>query len=307
MRVTCRYVPNGIRSVKSLSFLLCVMIVLGGCAPRVQGENAGDAAVELDRLHRKVLENSFAFDGSASLRKEKFYADNIAMVTGLVQKNRDLYMNIATAPEANGAMEDYDLFTSGRNLYMRFADEVEWKPVANRTPFVDEEIDHWNPLAHFDRMKRLAHRIYYDRKGPGDLSTLVVELDSRLLEQDFLDNVRNRLASKDQRGGTSRLERLSTGNAGDDGVARELQSLKEEASKGLQQIENTLNIDGKYILSYNNKTGLPTRLVYRQQINYTDQGEPNYETSELDMVLRDFGTDEEIPDRIGIKGSGRKE
>lgn len=284
---------------RGISILL--LLLLAACTPRVEGGDRDEAAFMLDQLHQKVLQTSFAFDGSVSMRKEKSYGGQIAVVTGLVQKNRDLYMNISTSPEGNGAMEDYDLFTSGRDLYMRFADEVEWKPVASRTEFINEEIDHWNPLAHFDRMKRLANRIYFDRKGPGDLSTLVVELDSRLLKQNFVENVKHRFAAKEKGDEEARLEQLSTGNAGDDGVLRELMDLRKEISQGLDDLERTLSIDGKYIISYNQKTGYPTRLVYLQQVNYTEGGEPNYENSQLEMVLRDFGTDEDIPDRIGLK------
>lgn len=290
-------IPRWSALIFILSFLL-----LSACTPRVQGDAEG-ASAALDHLHRRLLEESFAFDGSVSMRKEKSYGDHIAVVTGLVQKNRDLYMNVSTSPEGNGAMEDYDIFTSGRDLYMRFADEVEWQPVQHRSDFINEEIDHWNPLAHFERMRRLAQRIYFDRKASGDLSTLVVELDARLLKQNFIENVKNRLAAKRNGDPGTKFERLSTGNAGDDGVVKELEALQKEIRQGVDDLERTLAIDGQYFLSYNNKTGLPTKLVYRQQINYTEGGEPNYENSKLELVLRDFGTNEDIPDRLGLKAN----
>lgn len=286
--------------VPLLFSILLPSLLVSGCYGR---EDTATQNVQqtLRRLTDAVEKNSFAFDGSTSLRGQNYYANGLVVFNGHVERDRDVYLRLITGERENGVMEEMDMFSSKDGMYMRFADEVEWKAINQPAALMNDEMNHWNPLAHFKRLNSLGKEIQLDRsKGSGRLHTIRVKLDSEKLKQEFLHNVKGRVNNDQFSSDHGNLSNLSAGIAGEDGVVTHLSELKDEMRKGLDELENSIEIEGEYVISYDREEGIPTNLVYRQEVRFSDGGVNQNETSELEMVLRDFGEDHSLTDRLGM-------
>jgi hypothetical protein len=290
---------KGSKSVYLLVFAL--ILIIGACSGR---SNSLDRSAEgyhvLNQLHDTLSTQSFTFDGSTSLNGEDFNANNIATFTGHMAKNRDLYLNLTTAKEENGIMEDMDYFAKENKIYMRFADEVDWQPVLARSPLIEDEVNHWNPVAHFERMSNMAQSIRH-LGGGKKIESIRVVLQPDQLKNEFLQNIRDRLKNPDLNQNGVSFQSLSTGVAGEKGVIDELSAVQETIQKDFDEMADTLSMSGEYIINYDARYKFPTSLTYIQKAEYTEGGERQTETSKLRMTFRDFGKEVTVPGTSGLE------
>ncbi len=265
------------------------MTILGAC-------NNGEGSKSSSEDSRRVLEDmgnelqqqSFRFDGSSSLRGDNFSHENIVNFTGIVGKDRNTYLNLKTAQEENGVVEDMDLYAKGDQIYIRFADQVDWEPISEPSPLVEMEINHWNPIAHLQRMQTMSEHVEYIG-GKNNIESIRVVLDSEALKNDFLNNIRARMMEKDSPGKKDMLRSLSTGQAGEQGVLEEIEGLYDALKQDFAELERSIGIRGEYTIHYDKVRKLPTRITYTQTTDYSQDGRNETEISATDITLTRYG------------------
>lgn len=247
----------------------------------------------LQQLKQALSNESYRFDGSASLRGDNFNHENIMSFTGVVNKNKDTYLRLLTAKQENGAMEDMDLYARGDQLYTRFADEVDWQPVSERSPLVEMEINHWHPVAHVERMQHMSKHIE-SVKSRGNIETIRVVLDNEALKNEFLDNIRARIVESDTAGRKELFRSLSTGQSGEHGILEEFEGLTNAMKQDFAELEQTLDIRGEYTIHYDKSSKRPTKIIYLQTTDFGKDGRTESEISETEITLTRYG-EERVP------------
>lgn len=273
----------------------CIVLILFlvACNNSGSGINHEESGQVLQQLSNTVEQQSFRFDGSSSLRGDHFNHENIINFSGVVGKDRNTYLRLLTGKEENGLMEDMDLYAKGDKLFMRFADQVDWEQVSERTPLVEMEMNHWNPIAHFKRMQTMSKHIE-NGGGKTNISTIRVVLDDNALKNEFLENIRARLVESDSTGRQGIFKSLSTGQAGEHGVLEEADGIYNSLKQDFDDLERTVRVKGEYTIHYDKNQNMPTQLTYIQTIDYTQNGRNETEISETDIKLTRYG-DDRIP------------
>lgn len=269
------------------SLLIGSTILLVSCGTKESSlENSRQI---LSDLSNATIQKSYRFDGTSSLRGNNFNQQNIVNFTGVVGNGGQTYLRLLTAQEDSNIMEDMDLYVHHDQIYLRFADQVDWEPVQDQKELVESELSHWSPQAHFDRMLRLAKSVEYGGKK-ANISVLRVVLDEERLKDEFLQDVRTRVQGDRSTRMQKITKALSTGQAGEEGLIKEIESLYQSLEEQLAEAEQTVKISGEYTIHYDTKEKVPTRLVYIQTTDYSEDGRNESETSELDITFTQYGS-----------------
>lgn len=279
--------------MRTIVRILCAAIIvlpLHACTNNeITVQSSAALSQELAQITSALQQQSFRFDGTSSLRGDNFNHPNIVNFTGVVGQDQDTYMRLLTAQEENGLMEDMDMYANGGQLYMRFADQVDWDTVDSNA-LLETEMNHWHPLAHLQRMQTMVKSI--ERVSiKGNINTIRVFLNEQALHDELLSNVKERIRSFDNTARKDIIQSLSTGVAGEQGIMEELEGLHNTLKQDLDDIERNTNISGHYTIQYDKKTKLPTIITYVQTTSYSQDGRNETEISETDITLTRFGED----------------
>lgn len=267
---------------------ILLMIVLGACNNGGYKSDKEVSSQVLQEISSTLERQSYRFDGSTSLRGDNFNHENIVNLTGYVDKNRNTYLNLKTPQEENGLVEDMDLYAKGDQVFRRYADQVDWEPVGDRTPLVEMEMNHWSPQAHFQRMQSMASRIeHLGRRS--NIETIRVILDRDALKNDFLSNIEARIFENSSLDKSDMFKSLSTGQAGEQGVMEEIEGLHNTLKQDFDELHRSIGISGEYIIHYDVSRKVPTQITYTQMTGYAQDGRNETEISKTDIKLTRFG------------------
>lgn len=266
---------------------LATVVLLSGC-------NTKDTSLEnsrqiLSQLGDATIQKSYRFDGSSTLRGDNFIQQNIVNFTGMVGNDGQTYLRLLTAQEDSAIMEDMDLYVHQDQIYMRYADQVDWEPVQEQKELVESELSHLSPQAHFDRMLRLAKKVEHSGKK-ANISMIRVILDEDQLKNEFLQNVRSRVHGDRSTKMQKITKMLSTGQAGEEGILEEIEGLYNTLQEEFAELEQNVRIRGEYTIHYDTNEKVPTKLVYIQTTDYTEDGRNESEISELEISFTQYGS-----------------
>ncbi len=277
------------RALILLFSAVIIMLPITACTNGDEATQSSTAlAQDLIQITNALQQQSFRFDGTSSLRGDNFNQENIVNFTGVVGHDRGMYLRLLTAQEENGLVEDMDLYAKGNQLYMRFADQVEWDTVGNSSSLFETEMNHWNPLAHLQRMQTMTSNIEHV-SSKSNFGTIRVFLNDEALQNEMINNIRERVDAYDNKDRAELAKSLSTGVAGEQGIMEELEGLHNILKQDLNDLDRTTRISGHYTIQYDKKSMLPTKITYVQTIDYSHDGRNETEISETDITLTRFG------------------
>lgn len=277
------------RKKLAFAFLAVLYVFTTACtSDDARMEQEAQTAQILPQMQRALEQESFRFDGSASLRGDNFNQQNIVTFTGYVDEGERTYLRLLTPQEEHGIMEDMDLYADGRDMYMRFADQVDWEQIGDTTPLLEAEMNHWNPLAHIARMQSIGKRIELV-ETKGNITTIRVVLDEEALKREFLDNIRERIDSFESVGRENMIQSLSTAQAGEQGILEELDGLHDALKLDASNLEQTTQISGLYTVHIDKQRKLPTQMTYLQTTDYSEDGRNVTERSQIDITVSRYG------------------
>ncbi|MBE3595785.1 MAG: hypothetical protein IMW86_01930 [Hydrogenibacillus sp.] len=274
------------KSAARAAMSLAAALWLGACSPQIMegGQNARtsqEARNALSEMSAALDRASFEFDGEVHWQDAGSASEPAALFHGGSSPSA-FYVMLSVTPKDGGFADDMEIFTRGEEVYMRFADEVNWEAVGGgERKSVREEIDNWDPRAHVKRMQALAQNVVFNVPPRGDAGIIRVELDPKALLAELRRDIAGRSAPEPA--STERaVEHLSAGSKVDD-----------------RPYDGDEELSGTYIVTYDVKTALPKRIEYIERAVYADQGARTDDTTRYVFTFRRFG-EFVPPDLVGI-------
>ncbi|MBT9281977.1 MAG: hypothetical protein KM312_04880 [Hydrogenibacillus schlegelii] len=274
---------------------LSALVALAACsAPGGQERAAApdrgpaEARVALETVAAKLAETAFQFDGEVHWQSNGGGSQPAALFRGSASPEA-FYVRLSVTPEDGGFADDMEFFARRDQVFLRFADEVDWHPAEADRAATLQELAHWDPRAHFRRMAHLAGKIEWGSPErftapvEGETAFLQVVLDPTAMRAELAEKASRRAPETPD--GDAAVERLSAGSRVDD-----------------RSVDGDEALSGTYLIAYDRATGLPKRVEYVERAVYTEDGQRNDDTTRVVFTFRRFGTFTP-PDLTGIPGA----